>query len=108
MPDLRFELVDGPFVAGSGRRAAVRVRFTGTALGPIDPPGFAPTGRPVTGEFAGFYEFDGQRLSYGRIITDTSRFAVQVGALPAPGSPAERVALWLQRLQARRLRQRAG
>ena len=109
MPDLRFELVDGPFVAGSGRRAAVRVRFIGTALGPIDPPGFAPTGRPVTGEFAGFYEFDEtDRIRRARVILDMNAVGRQVGALPPQGSRGERLAVAFQRLVARRMRSARG
>jgi len=62
LPDSRFELVEEPFVADDGHRAAARLRVAETATGPYEPPGFAPTYRRLTTEFGGFHEFEGERV----------------------------------------------
>jgi hypothetical protein len=107
-PDFRVELVSGPFIAEDGSGFAVRGRVVGTMTGPLDPPGLAPTHTTMSTEYAGFYRFEGEQLRYGRVILDTSDVASQLAALPPPGSPGERLGVWLQRLQARRLRRRRG
>ena len=107
-PDLRFELVEGPFLADAGGGAAARVRITGTMRGPLDPPGFAPTGGTMSTEYGGFYEFDGDRIRRGRIIINMNDAAAQLGAAPMPGSRGESLVVRMQRLQARRLRGRAA
>jgi steroid delta-isomerase-like uncharacterized protein len=75
----------------------------GTALGPIDPPGFGPTGK--TFELEGFDVWDLQR-SEGRVrhvvsYYDALEFARRVGLMPARGSGEERMLVRLQRLRAR-------
>lgn len=106
-PDATWELVDGPFLSEDGRGVAVRSRITGRMLGPLDPPGLAPTGSPVEIEYGGFFEVEAGRIRRGRVLLNMQAVAVQVGAAPAPGSRAERAAVWLQRLRARRLRRGA-
>jgi predicted ester cyclase len=103
-PDVRIELVDGPYLSLDGARIAVRSRITGTMTGPMEPPGFAPTGGPVDFETAEFWQFDGDLLARQIVISDMLALARQVGAAPKPGSLAERVNVWLQRLAARRAR----
>lgn len=105
-PDFRVELVDGPFLASDGSGFAVWGRLSGTMRGPLDPPGFAPTGRRVSTDFGGFYESRGDLLCRARIIIDTRAIAVQIGALPPRGSRGEWLAVRLQRLQALGLRAR--
>lgn len=100
-PDFRFQLVEGPYLTEDGRAAAARVRVAGTMGGPMDPPGFAPTGKHMSTEYGGFYEFEGDRIRRGRVILNMSAVAVQLGALPAPGSRGERLAVVAQRLKAR-------
>jgi hypothetical protein len=75
----------------------------GTALGGIDPPGFAPTGKVF--ELEGFDVWDLQR-SDGRVRQvvshyDAMEFARRAGLMPARGSGGERVLVRLQRLRAR-------
>ena len=106
LPDFRFELLDGPYLADGGRRAAARVRASGTAAGPFDPPGFAPTGAPVITEFGGFYELEGERVRRARIIVNMNDVGIQLGAAPPPGSRGERLMVAVQRLNARRMRKR--
>jgi predicted ester cyclase len=106
MPDFRFELLEGPYLAEDGRHAAARVRASGTATGSFDPPGYAPTGARVTTEFGGFYEFEGDRVKRGRVIVNMNDVGIQIGAAPAPGSRGERLAVAMQRLNAGRVRRR--
>jgi steroid delta-isomerase-like uncharacterized protein len=107
MPDLRFEVVEGPYLGADGRHAAARVRVEGTMTGSADPPGFAPTNGHVTTEFAAFYELEGERIRRERVILNMNDVGVQMGAAPAPGSRGERLAVAIQRLTARRMRRRA-
>lgn len=106
VPDVRYEVVDGPYLSLDGTRAALRSRFTGTMSGPMEPPGYAPTGRPVEFETAEFWEFEGERLSRQTVVVDVLALARQVGAAPRPGSLGERITVLLQRLSARRTRRR--
>jgi steroid delta-isomerase-like uncharacterized protein len=101
VPDVRYELVDGPYLSLDGARAAVRSRFTGTMTGPFEPPGFAPTGHPIEFVTAEFWEFERGRLARETVILDMLSLARQIGAIPQSGGPAERVMVVLQRLSAR-------
>jgi steroid delta-isomerase-like uncharacterized protein len=107
VPDLRFELVEGPYLSEDGRHAAARVRVEGTTTGPFDPPGFAPTDSPVTAEFAAFYELEGERIKRERVILDMNDVGIQMGAAPAPGSRGDKLAVAMQHLTARWMRRRA-
>lgn len=104
-PDFRFELV-AAYLGEDGGSAAARVRVSATMAGSLDPPGFAPTGKRLALEYGGFYEIDGDRIKRGRIIVNMNDAAVQLGALPPPGSRGERAAVMVQRLQARLMRRR--
>jgi predicted ester cyclase len=103
-PDWRFDVLEGPYVSADGRHAALRVRVGGRMTGPFDLAGFAPTGRPLTIEFGGFYEIEGDRVKRARIILDVNRVAIQMGAAPPPGSGGAKLALVIQRLTAWRMR----
>lgn len=103
MPDLTFELLEGPYLSDDGRRAAVRVQIAGTMTGPY-PPGYAPTRRRLSTEFAGFCELEGGRICRERVIANVNDVAVQIGALPPPGSKTEGLAVRLQHLAAWRMR----
>jgi steroid delta-isomerase-like uncharacterized protein len=100
-PDLRFELVDGPFLHSDAPKATFHWRGTCTHSGPIDPPGIAPTGKRV--EFEGFdlHEYRDGRVSRLLIVFDLAEFMRELGLLPASGSRGERVAAQLQRMTAR-------
>jgi steroid delta-isomerase-like uncharacterized protein len=108
LPDARIELVDGPYLSRDRARVAVRSRISGTMTGPLEPPGFAPTGGRVEFETAEFWQFDGDLLARETIVLDMLALARQVGAAPKPGSLAERANVWLQRLVARRARRHRG
>lgn len=107
-PDLRFELVDGPYLTDDGRGVAARVRFRGTMQGPFDPPGFAPTGGPVSIDYGAFYVFDGDRVSRARITVNMNEVATQLRAAPAAGTSGERLVVAAQRVRARLIRRRVA
>ena len=100
IPDVHFEIVDGPYFAQEGQRVAVRTRLGGTMTGPLAPPGFAPTGRHVEFETAEFWVFDGELLSRNTVVLDMLALARQIGAVSAPGSFGERMMVQFQHLMA--------
>jgi predicted ester cyclase len=106
LPDVRIELIDGPYVSLDQTRAAVRLRISGTMTGPMEPPGFAPTGGLVEFETAEFSRFEGGLLARHTVVLDRLALARQIGAVPKAGSLGERANVWLQRLAARRARRR--
>jgi steroid delta-isomerase-like uncharacterized protein len=102
-PDLRFEPIDGPYLDSRAPKASFYWRGYATHLGPIDPPGLAPTGRRMEIEGGDFHEYREGKLVRLRIVFDMARAMRQLGALPEPGARAERLAVGLANLQ-RRLR----
>ena len=108
LPDVSIELLNGPYLSLDRAGVAVRLRITGTMTGPLTPPGFAPTGGPVAFETAEFSHFDGDLLARHTVVLDMLGLARQIGAVPTPGSLAERFSVWLQHLAARRARRRRG
>ena len=107
-PDLVFDMVDGPYVAQGAPKAAAYWRGTGTFKGPIEPPGFAPTGERIEFEGADFHEYRDGKLCRLRIVFDMMDVARQLGTLPKPGSGAERAGAAAQRLAARVRSRRRG
>lgn len=105
-PDLRFEPIAGPFLDPREPRAAFYWRGYATHSGPIDPPGFAATGKRMEIEGGDFHEYRDGKLVRLRIVFDMARAMRQLGALPEPGTGAERLAVRLANLQ-RKLRRRS-
>jgi steroid delta-isomerase-like uncharacterized protein len=99
-PDMRFELLEDPYRLGDNK-AAFWWRGTATLTGPLDPPGFAPTGKRFDIDGADFHEYRHGRISRLRIVFDVNGASQQLGLAPAPGSRAERAAVTLQRLGVR-------
>src|SRR3954453_17093673 len=62
-PDLRFDETDPPDRPAGGEDVAWRWRMRGTMTGPIDPPGFAPTGRAMAIEGVDLWTFRGDRIA---------------------------------------------
>lgn len=100
LPDVRIELAAGPYLSLDGAGIATRLVVRGTMKGPLNPPGFAPTGEPVVFETAEFSDFEGPLLAHHRVVLDMLSLARQIGAAPRSGTFAERVGIWLQRLRA--------
>lgn len=100
-PDFQF-LMDEleVYVAGSGRVAA-RWHFTGTMKGPLDPPGYAPTGKKASVTGVCLYEFQDGLIARHTIVYDTMGMLQQVGIMPAADSAQARLIAGLQRLMVR-------
>ena len=104
IPDVKIEIVDGPYLALEGTGVAVRSRISGTMNGPLTPPGFAPTGGAIEFETAEFSQFDGDLLARHSVVLDMLGLARQIHAVPKAGSLADRFGVWLQHIAARRAR----
>jgi steroid delta-isomerase-like uncharacterized protein len=76
-------------------------RMQGTHTGPLEPPGFAPTGRRIDIDGIDVWDFDEGRIARYRAYYDMSLVARQLGLMPTPGSRFERVGVALQRAGAR-------
>ncbi len=106
-PDLRFDEPEPRHRTVEGDQVAWRWRMRGTMTGPIEPPGFAPTGRAMEVEGVDLWTLRDGRIADLRAYYDTSRLAIQLGIAPPPGSRGERAVVALQRLGAR-VRRRRG
>jgi steroid delta-isomerase-like uncharacterized protein len=97
-PDMRFEVLEGPFIAPGASKASSYWKGTGTHTGAIDPPGFAATGRRIEFEGADFFEFRDGRISRLRVVFDMMDILRQLGTMPPAGSPIEKAGAAVQRL----------
>lgn len=97
VPDMTFELLDGPYVIPGEPRASFHWRGSGTFTGRMDPPGFAPTGRRWEVDGVDFQEYRDERIAKLRVIFDLTTVSRQLGVLPATGSTAERTMATAQR-----------
>lgn len=97
IPDMAFELLDGPYVIPGEPRASFHWRGSGTFTGPMDPPGFAPTGRRWEVDGVDFQEYRAGRITRLRVAFDMMSVARQLGLLPAVGSRAEQAMAATQR-----------
>lgn len=104
IPDVKIQLVDGPYLALDGTSVAARSRISGTMTGPLSPPGFAPTGGAIEFETAEFLQFDGDLLARQTVVLDMLGLARQIHAVPKAGSLGDRFGVWLQHIAARRAR----
>ena len=110
-PDMTFELLAGPYVIPGEPRAAFHWRGWGTHTGPLDPPGFAATGRRWELDGADFHEYRGERVCKLRIAFDMMSASRQLGLMPVAGSRAERALALAQRSASRiqqTIRERRG
>ncbi|MDQ3739969.1 MAG: ester cyclase [Actinomycetota bacterium] len=104
-PDLRFSEPDPPFAVEQGGKVAWGWRMQGTFSGaPLDPPGFAPTGRAIDVTGIDQWEMRDGRIDRYRAFYDMNDLARQLGIVPPRGSGAERAMVALQRVQARLMR----
>jgi hypothetical protein len=103
MPDLRFRLIGDPFISLDRKQLGAAWAGTARFTGPLDPPGFAPTGSII--EMTGFdvHEFRDGLVSHVVTVTDVTAMARQIGAAPPPDSVGEKVGVAVQRLMAKRL-----
>lgn len=101
MPDLEFELADGPFLKSGQPKAAFYWTGTGTFTGPLDPPGLAPTGTRLVFDGFDLQEYRDGRVCRLRITFDMLDVSRQIGMVPKPGSRPEKAGAALQRLAVR-------
>jgi steroid delta-isomerase-like uncharacterized protein len=111
MPDMTFEPLSGPYVIPGEPCVAVHWRGCATLTGPLEPPGFAPTGRRWELDSGDFYEYRDGRVCKVRSPYDVLSVSRQLGLLPPAGGGAERALAIAQRFvsrlqQASRKRQR--
>lgn len=100
-PDLRFSEPDPPHLSVDGDQVAWGWAMEGTMSGPLDPPGFAPTGRSMRVEGVDLWSMRDGRIANYRAFYDMTDLARQLGIMPPAGGRAERATVALQRLQAR-------
>src|SRR4051794_88316 len=100
-PDYRFEEPEPPYAAREADKAIAPWRMTGTNTGPLDPPGFAPTGKPVVIDGVDHWWFRDGLVARYRADYDMAGVMRQLGLLPEPGSRQERAMVRLQRVGAR-------
>jgi steroid delta-isomerase-like uncharacterized protein len=106
-PDLRFDETDRPHLTVTGDQVALRWRMCGTMTGPLDPPGFAPTGRAIEIEGVDLWTMRDGRIARYSAFYDNNEVAIQLGIVPPHGSPGEKAMVALQRVQAAVMRRRA-
>jgi steroid delta-isomerase-like uncharacterized protein len=97
VPDMTFDLLEGPYVIPDGPRASFHWRGCGTFTGRMDPPGFAPTGQRWEVDGVDFQEYRDGRIAKLRVIFDVMTVSRQLGVMPATGSRAERAMAAAQR-----------
>jgi steroid delta-isomerase-like uncharacterized protein len=100
-PDYRFEEPEPPVPSRIPNKAIAPWRMRGTHTGPMDPPGFAPTGRAVVVDGVDHWWFRDGLVSRYRADYDSQGVARQLGLVPAVGSRGERALVRMQRLGAR-------
>jgi steroid delta-isomerase-like uncharacterized protein len=111
LPDMTFELLDGPYVIPGEPRAALHWRGWATHTGPLEPPGFAPTGRRWEQDGVDLHEYRDGRVCKLRIAFDMLSVSRQLGLMPAAGGRAERALAMAQRSASRvqqAIRERRG
>ena len=99
-PDLRFD-GDVELYTGEQGRAGARWRFGATMTGPLDPPGFAPTGKRTTVAGVCLYTFEDGLIARHRQYYDMWGMLEQLGLMPALESVPARLVVGLQRAGAR-------
>ena len=100
-PDYHFDEPEPAYAARETQKAIAPWRMTGTNTGPLDPPGFAPTGRAVVVEGVDHWWFRDGLVARYRADYDLSGVLRQLGLAPQPGSRGEQAMVRLQRLAAR-------
>ena len=91
LPDMRFELVDGPYLAPGEPKAAFYWRGTATHEGALNPPGLAATGKRIEFEGVDTHEYRDGKVARLRIVFDMAGTMRQLGVLPPAGGREERM-----------------
>lgn len=105
-PDVRFEETEPAYISRDRAKAIAPWRMTGTNTGPVDPPGFAPTGKPIVLEGVDHWWFRDGLIERYRADYDSIGLMRQLGLVPEAGSRAEKGMVALQRAGAKLRRRR--
>ena len=100
-PDYAFDEPGPGLLSDDGTNAIVPWRMRGTNTGPMQPPGFAPTGRPVTVEGVDHWWLRDGLVARYRADYDVLGMMRQLGIMPERGSREERAMVRLQRVRTR-------
>jgi steroid delta-isomerase-like uncharacterized protein len=96
-PDYRFEEPEPPYISSDRPKVIAPWRMLATNTGPIDPPGFAATGRSIVVEGVDHWWFRDGLVERYRADYDSLDVMRQLGLLPASGSTPEKAMATLQR-----------
>ena len=99
VPDLSFELTEGPLVDPAAPKTAGCWRASATHTGIWDPPGLSPTGQRISFEGTSVEEFRDGKICRMRVVYDVAGIMRQLGVLPKAGSRGERAIIALANLQ---------
>src|SRR3954447_23828237 len=91
LPDMRFDLIDGPYLMRGEPKAAFYWRGTATHTGPLDPPGLAATGKRIEFEGVDTHEYHDGKVARLRIVFDLADVMRPPGGLPPTGGREERM-----------------
>jgi len=103
IPDFKYIPTEEPFISKDRAKIIQPWKITGTMLGPLDPPGFAPTGRSIEIDGFDLMEFRDGKLCHCITRFDGMHLAQQLGLLPhnpVSGTLKARIAVLLQRFVA--------
>ena len=100
-PDYRFEEPERPYLSPDRPKAIVPWRMLATHTGPIDDPGFAPTGRSIDIEGVDHWWFRDGLVERYRADYDSMDVSRQLGLMPERGSRMEKGMAALQRFGSR-------
>lgn len=97
-PDITFEVQGEPLVSLDRTRVAFEWVGRAKMTGPLDPPGFAPTGAIINFRGVDIHAFRNELLAHVVTATDVAGVAGQIGAMPPPGSVGEKLGVNVQKL----------
>ncbi|MFX0575233.1 ester cyclase [Nocardia nepalensis] len=100
-PDVAYTNPFPPLIAADGRVAVVPWRMAGTHLGPIDPPGFAATGKKIDLLVIDIWQFRSGLIWRSQATWNLNEMLLQLGLMPPRGSTAERAMARAQRVRSR-------
>lgn len=101
LPDLRFQLREGPYIHPTDPKAAFWWDGDGTHTGPLDPPGLAATGKRIEFDGVDFHEYRDGKVARLRIAFDMAGIMRRLGVLPPAGGGQERAVAKLVNLRGR-------
>lgn len=100
-PDLEFSEPDLRHLTAAHGLVSWAWRMRGTNHGPIDPPGFAATGKRIDVHGVDLWRMRDRRIAHYQAFYDMNDLAQQLGLVPGPGSRGERALIAMQRMGAK-------